>query len=342
MKNYKYRLLKHSERKRYSICPNCGRKRFVPIMDIETGEVFPNHGRCERVNSCGFFSMPNGSQKGEFKKPVEKKADYIPVELVEKTLNKFEGLDFFFDLEIEILTNDNFKDANINAVFENYYIGKSKINGGQPIFWQIDLNENVRSGKIITFNGLKRNRDITPVWVHKLLNNKDYELNQCAFGLHTYDDEKPICVVESEKTAIICALAYPKYNWFAVGGSQNLNSTMFGGITQGMFLFADNDHQFDKWRLIALERPELFHLIEWRNGLQLSEGDDIADALLSGQSPQFNLNFNPFEIKKKTPKEAENITIDNKCIGYEIEKVIKDKSSWYHEVPAYNPNECPF
>jgi len=45
--------LKNGSKK--DICPNCGRKTFVRVVDTETGGYLPNNvGRCDRESKCGY------------------------------------------------------------------------------------------------------------------------------------------------------------------------------------------------------------------------------------------------------------------------------------------------
>lgn len=54
---------------------------------------------------------------------------------------------------------------------------------------------------------------------------EDWELTQCLFGEHLlplYPD-KPVALVESEKTAVICSGLMPRFLWRATGGKQQIN-----------------------------------------------------------------------------------------------------------------------
>lgn len=50
---------------------------------------------------------------------------------------------------------------------------------------------------------------------------EDHEPQQCLFGYHLKGLGRPIAIVESEKTAIICSLFIPNYTWMATGGKSN-------------------------------------------------------------------------------------------------------------------------
>lgn len=121
----------------------------------------------------------------------------------------------------------------LQSVFPNhkelvYSISTSGYWDGAVCFWYIDVDYNVRSGKIMQYNPLngKRIKDPQPLvtWVHKALRIPDYNMEICLFGEHLikrYPKHK-ICIVESEKTAIVASIAYPGFLWIASGSLTNL------------------------------------------------------------------------------------------------------------------------
>ena len=60
-------------------------------------------------------------------------------------------------------------------------------------------------------------------WLHSILKRRkqlhppDWQLTQCLFGEHLLlqHQDKTVALVESEKTAIICAALMPQYLWLA-------------------------------------------------------------------------------------------------------------------------------
>ena len=72
------------------------------------------------------------------------------------------------------------------------------------------------------------------------------------------NDDKPIGLVESEKSAILCSLVFPKYVWVSCGGISNLEAGGKHEILKGrkVVMFPDTDPQgkaFAKWKKKADE-----------------------------------------------------------------------------------------
>lgn len=126
------------------------------------------------------------------------------------------------------------------------------------------------------------------------------ELNRakwCNFGDHLLP-ERPtaeVCLVESEKTALIAALTYPDRVWIAVGSKNNLTpercATYMG---REVVLFPDRDNYNDKprkdghgiekgWRTLARELTAAGLRLRLDTTTERHEGkpnDDIADLIL--------------------------------------------------------------
>lgn len=92
------------------------------------------------------------------------------------------------------------------------------------MFWQIDMNGLVRTGKIMCYNPETGHRIKEPQafvsWAHSELHLQDFHLKQCLFGEHLLRGSysSPVMLVESEKTAVIMSHFIPDYIWLATGG----------------------------------------------------------------------------------------------------------------------------
>jgi len=110
-----------------------------------------------------------------------------------------------------------------------YHISTSKHWHGSVVFWYEDDRGLIRSGKIMQYDPEtgKRVKEPKPLitWVHKVLRIPNFNFEICLFGEHLLNlyPGRPVCIVESEKTAIIASIAYPKYIWLASGSLTNLN-----------------------------------------------------------------------------------------------------------------------
>ena len=85
-------------------------------------------------------------------------------------------------------------------------------------------------------------------WVHSLMHQAgqlpaSWNLTQCLFGEHLLKEhpEKPVALVESEKTAVICAGIMPKYVWLATGGKSCVNDRLLVLSGHKVVAFPDVD-----------------------------------------------------------------------------------------------------
>ena len=127
----------------------------------------------------------------------------------------------------------------LEGLIDDYRIGVTKSKA--TIFFQIDVQGRCRTGKIMMYNPETGHRIKDPdvpgrvSWVHSMMKKagmlpENWELSQCLFGEHLlplYPD-KPVGLVESEKTAVIAAGLMPKYLWLATAtdGKSGLNERL--------------------------------------------------------------------------------------------------------------------
>ena len=241
---YKYTLSKYEAggRNRYT-CPRCGqRKCFSRYVDTGTNESLEyNVGKCDHVNSCGYHYTPSEffrdhparrptdwQETAETRpaKPLPAPPPPRPLCTVDPTyVNRSQSPRSQF---VSWLTmRFPAKAEAIHKALCDYHLGATR--DGGIIFWQIDPQGRVRSGKVMHY-GTDGHRTGNPYWVHSLLQRQgqlptDWTLTQCLFGEHLLSQHPAdtVCLVESEKTAIVCALFYPAFLWLATGGCGQLS-----------------------------------------------------------------------------------------------------------------------
>jgi len=243
---YRYKLDKSS--KKFN-CPNCGKKRFVRYIDNENDQYSSEEfGRCDREVKCGYHKYPEGETK--FVKTIEKPSPlpyYIPLHQFKRTLSNFSQNNLYIFLQ-QIFGNEITRE-----VFQEYKVGTSKKWGGATLFWQINYHGKVGQGKIMVFNKEtgKRIKNPYPLIssVHALLKRQDQKPEYSLFGEHLLIKypNKPIAIVESEKTAIIMSIIEQNYLWIASGGLSQLNDYRLRKLKNSKLVFYPDLGAYNAW-----------------------------------------------------------------------------------------------
>lgn len=224
-----------------TVCPQCKKSNsFTLYLDGNTGQpISPTVGICNHANSCGYHYTPkqyfiDNPQRRDFKpRPTRviqrpqppKPMGLIPVEWLNRTQSTDSNFVYFLTGLFKSLNNS----ISIEELCRTYKLGATK--DKRVIFWQIDINGNVRTGKIMQYNPTtgKRVHNASGAidWIHNTLKRADklpddYNLKQCYFGEHLLNEhpDKTVAITEAEKTAIICSVLYPQMVWIGAG---NLN-----------------------------------------------------------------------------------------------------------------------
>lgn len=151
---------------------------------------------------------------------------------------------------------DNSQRVRIEKVLNEYHVGHSR--WGFTVFWQIDNEGKVRTGKMMKYKAdghRDKESQYNFDWVHSALNRQHIidtskvEVKPCLFGLHLLDKypQADVKIVESEKTAVLMAIAYGNHEkqvWMACGGLENLNKDKLAPIMrkgQRIVLYPDRD-----------------------------------------------------------------------------------------------------
>ena len=132
---------------------------------------------------------------------------------------------------------------------------------------------------------------------------EEWELSQCLFGEHLLSlyPDRTVALVESEKTAVICAGFIPEYVWLATGGKTSLGNKLDVLSGRKVVAYPDVD-AYGFW----CERLSVYSNIKVSDYLQHIAGNnpsfrhmDLADLILeSRRHPDTSQNPTFQQIKR--------------------------------------------
>lgn len=207
-----------------------------------------------------------------------------------------------------------FDGENLRRVLADYYVGGTQMDvvkdgvnyGPAVVFWLIDEQGRVHDAKLMAYrcDGHRVGdwvNTMRSICERKRIGPQLAETEKVLFGLHLlprYSD-KSVCIVESEKTAIVCACRYPQNLWLATGGCGNLQSEKLQPLLNRRVVVYPDSGEYEKWKE-CMERSghTKYHVVDFME--QYEPNTDIADILLdeARQKPEFLLppstEFCPF------------------------------------------------
>lgn len=330
---YKYSLHKKSVKHK---CPQCKKSRLVLYIDTENDNYLSfKVGRCDREVNCGYHLTPKAYFKNQNipytpfankNQPIEvKKTSFHSVNELKDTLDNYDKNNFIQFLE------SKFNSEQVSTLLNDYKIGTATSWNNGTIFWEIDSEGKIRGGKIILYSKQgKRTKYIN--WKHSLKIKKgeidSFNLSQCFFGEHLLSKyDKPIAIVESEKTACIMSILFEKYLWLASGSLGGLNAKKIEVLkNRTIILYPDlglegkNGSPYIKWKSTSEELKlkgydiKVSNLLEEKGSrIEREKGFDIADYFLK------SIEEKPKRIISKTNQKALNMYMKNKHIKTLIE-----------------------
>ena len=327
-------------------CPECHSRNCFVRYVTDDGEYLSNDvGRCNRESRCGYHFTPKeffeinpsdlklretskkrtrrgyGFAAERDIKPETNQTDYISACFLKRTLTNYENngfVKFLLDLFIED------REAVWQAV-KNYLIGTTK--DGKTVFWQIDAQKRIRTGKIIDYDkdSGKRRKDIFPNWIHAELKRarvieNDFNLSQCFFGSHLLPrcgKNAPVAIVEAEKTAVIASVCFPEFVWLAAGAKQNLSAEKLQKLeARKIILYPDADG-FEKW----FEAAQIARF----SGLNINTSKLIENHATEQQKAN-GYDLADYLIEEQTSINRHNRVVDK--YNSALEKVLSDENSF--------------
>jgi len=210
-----------------------------------------------------------------------------------------------------------FPAEQVAEVLARYRTGSTR--DGRIIYWQIDEHGQVRAGKVMAYDldghRMKDGKG-NVCWVHSMkidgIRFDEMLVPQCLFGEHLASPlplprrgdsntamqdsppweglgEAPLCLVESEKTALIMSLIKPDRVWLATGGKANFKESMLAPLLgHEVAVYPDADALTDWYaRAVGMNRTlgTRLHIPTWYYDLMNHDearraGWDLADVIL--------------------------------------------------------------
>lgn len=282
MPQHKYHLQPYNGAPSRYRCPGCNHrtKTFTRYIDADTGQqLAPHVGICNRQDNCGYHFTPKQyfASVGNYplatvsrqtaatrkQRPAPQPDYYIHPDYVNSSFVDYGKNNFYqyligrFGLDVAA------------RLAQQYRIGTSSHWHGATVFWQLDAEGYVRTGKIMLYDKQSGKRVKQPynhiTWAHtqilKQMNGGDeqepanFVLNQCLFGEHLLiaGPYKPVAIVESEKTAIIASALMPAFIWLASGSLEGLNPAKCKVLHGRKVMLFPDVNAYSKWKLKAME-----------------------------------------------------------------------------------------
>jgi len=299
--DYRYQLENKKltgKRQQKFTCPHCGKKKcFVRYVDTKNGfrYVADDVGKCDHQHSCGYHYKPSeyyhdNQWAQEPKvctdnhcKPVPPPPFLpFPMEYVSRSHSPRSTFWRWFSTDVAKILN--LSSEQVQRVYDDYLIGAT--NKGNVIFWQIDQVGQVHGGHIMhyRFNG---HRDGFQGWTHIPLISKgllppNWTLYQCLFGEHLLGQrpQAHVCLVESEKTALVMAAHQPEFVWLATAGSSGLQPERLECLRGRRVTVFPDSGCYEKWN----HQMQLTQDIDYNVSRSLESyppNTDLCDLLLS-------------------------------------------------------------
>ena len=264
--DYYWKLEKYSGQNSRFRCPNCRKAREYTRFVNSKGEYAPfEYGKCNRTEKCGYFNYPLGEKTK------------APVFVHKPEMIEFiDWNDYNYDLDLNtsfikalmLLVND---EKLVFETLKKYYV---RTENDFMIYPFIDKNNRLTYVKKMEYKELHRSK-----YIYAPYKAKKGRFKQCLFGLHLVNQNTINCVVESEKTAIICSIFYPQFAWLATGGANMISKI---NVLDNAIVFADKGKAFVDWSdKVNSDKYSMNMIME---NSDLPEGSDLADYIVTSCS----------------------------------------------------------
>ncbi len=292
------------------IADNCGKCNHTASCGYHypPREYFRDHPELksraepERINGKPVLAMtgrgqPTAKTHGVLQQPMTEhhQTEFFDISWAEKASQRTST----FRQWLERLAREDgkekpFEEENLRQVLADYYVGgttddiivRGVNHGPAVVFWQIDEQGRVHDAKLMAY---RKDGHRVGDWMNSMRSICERkhrgpqlaETEKVLFGLHLLPrhPDKAVCIVESEKTALICASRYPQFLWLATGGCGNLQKEKLKPLQGRKVVVYPDSGEYDKWKARMEESGlESYRVMDFME--QYVPNTDIADLLL--------------------------------------------------------------
>jgi hypothetical protein len=305
------------------ICPLCGDRSLSYYVDTHNGSCIVDEslGKCDHLDSCKPYHEHPYQWSGlrEYEKQYGD-SNYKRVEVPEKPKR-------YYYLDKTLLDKIKFIEGN---VFVQFLKGLgisitdikdlfSKLNVYtrselEIVFAYQDLENRFTRGMIIRFDRTGHKYGNLSSIHHRMkdkgLISDDFDITELhLWGLHLLNDsvniDKPIAIVESQKTALLCNYLYPSMVWMASSGLSNLNIEKFEPLRgRRIIIYPDKgtylslSGKLNAWAKY-MEFPDLEYNTAFENKY-FARGYDMADYLAFNNPSKPVIDFDKLLMSENT------------------------------------------
>lgn len=290
-------------RQEKTTCPRCGRRKCL-VRYVDTHDqcryLSDEVGRCDHEQSCGYHYRPRdffrdrpwlAESTATF--PSQRKPPVRPTPppppplqpLPEELPAQYHSprSTFWQWMTTTCAPRLGLSAEALRSVYEDYRLGATQ--AGEVVFWQIDERQRVRTGHIMQY-GTDGHRQGYQSWMHSRLLRQgrlpqNFVLLQCLFGQHLLPryPERHVCLVESEKTALLMAACFPEHLWLATCGCHGLRADRLECLRNRRLTLFPDSGCFGKWQSAMQQTHGLTYNID-PSLEQYPSNTDLADLLL--------------------------------------------------------------
>ncbi|MCA8831947.1 DUF6371 domain-containing protein [Hymenobacter pini] len=216
----RYSLEKHPKPK--GTCPSCNQKKvFRFFQDEEGNRLDEQFGICDRQAKCGYDHRPSGelfTRSGEANDATETITLRPAADVAEALLAKTKDYGSNLHRYARSLTIPN-------EHLEKWAVATDR---DRTVFLHLNAERQLVNAKWFKYTEEGKRDKLTQPYSFASTDEekkKSAKYGFCLYGEHLIrhdNPERPICVVESEKSAVLASFFYPHLDWVACGAANGI------------------------------------------------------------------------------------------------------------------------